>query len=107
LPNGGVIHCAELNTDYEGYTLVPWEMTEAPVVVPASVTPRQVRLLLLQQDLLDQVETLISQRDRASQITWAYAIEFHRDDPLLLALATDLNLTSEEVDAFFIAAAQL
>ena len=82
-------------------------MAEAPVVVPSSVTPRQVRLLLLQQDLLDQVETLIAQRDRASQITWAHALEFHRNDPLLLALATDLNLTEEQIDQFFIAAAQL
>lgn len=107
LPNETQIHCAELNVEYDGYKLVEWEMTEAPVVVPGSVTPRQVRLLLLQQDLLDQVETLIAQRDRASQITWAYALEFHRNDPLLLALATDLNLTSEEIDQFFIAAAQL
>lgn len=107
LPNDTQIHCPQLNTDYGGYTLVEWEMAEAPVVVPSSVTPRQVRLLLLQQDLLDQVETLIAQRDKASQITWAHALEFHRNDPLLFALATDLNLTEEQIDQFFIAAAQL
>jgi len=27
LPHGNV-HCPELNTDYEGYTLVPWELED-------------------------------------------------------------------------------
>lgn len=77
------------------------------VVVPETVTPRQVRLLLLGQGLLDQVEAMIATRDRASQITWEFALEFRRDDPLLAALATDLNLSPEQVDQFFIAASQL
>lgn len=78
-----------------------------PVVVPETVTPRQVRLLLLQQGLLDQVETLISQQDKATQITWEFAIEFRRNDPLLNNLAQQLNLTEDQVDQFFIAASQL
>lgn len=77
------------------------------IPVPEVVTPRQVRLLLLQQGLLDEVETMISQQDRATQITWEFAIEFRRDDPLLNNLAQQLNLTEEQVDQFFIAASQL
>lgn len=77
------------------------------IPVPEAVTPRQVRLLLLQQGLLDQVEIIISQQDRATQITWEFAIEFRRDDPLLNNLAQQLNLTEEQVDQFFIAASQL
>lgn len=77
------------------------------VVVPEVVTPRQVRLLFLQQGLLDQVEYIISQQDRATQITWEFAIEFKRVDPLLNSLAQTLNLTEEQVDQFFIAASQL
>lgn len=75
--------------------------------VPASVTPRQVRLLLLSQNLLAQVETIIAASDEATKISWEYASEFRRDDPLLLALATQLELTSQQVDEFFIAAATL
>jgi hypothetical protein len=75
--------------------------------VPASVTPRQVRLLLLSQGLLSQVTTLIAQQPEAAQIAWEYASEFRRDDPLLLSLATNLNLTSQQLDEFFIAAAAL
>ena len=81
----------------------------APIPVPQVVSRRQARLLLLQQGLLDQVEVMIALQDRATQITWADAIEFKRNDPLLLALAAapELNLTSEQLDQFFIAAAQL
>lgn len=76
-------------------------------VVPASVTPRQVRLLLLSQNLLTQVEAIIAASDEATKITWQYASEFRRNDPLLEALAQQLGLTDEQVDGFFIAAAQL
>lgn len=72
--------------------------------VPASVTPRQVRLLLLAQGLLPQVEALIAQQDEATKIAWEYASEFRRDDPLLLSLAANLNLTEQQLDEFFIAA---
>lgn len=75
--------------------------------VPESVTPRQVRLLLLGQGLLDQVEQIIAASDRATQITWEFASEFQRDNPLLLALAQNLNLTEAQVDEFFIAAAAI
>lgn len=82
---------------------------DAQAAVPRSITPRQCRLLLLQQGLLAQVEAMIAQQDEATRITWEYAIEFRRDDPLLLALAADsaFNLTPEQLDQFFIAAAQL
>lgn len=79
----------------------------AASTVPASVTPRQVRLLLLGRGLLDQVEAMIAQQDRATQITWDKALEFRRDDPLLLTLGANLGLTSEQIDQFFIAAAAL
>jgi len=79
----------------------------APTTVPQSVTPRQVRLLLLQQGLLDGVEAMIAASDQATQITWQYASTFNRNDPLLDALAARLGLTSQQVDQFFIAAAAL
>jgi hypothetical protein len=88
-----------------------WRWSDGSIVavepVPASVTPRQVRLLLLSQNLLSQVEGIIATSDEATKITWAYASEFRRDDPLLEALSQQLGLTTEQVDAFFIAASKL
>lgn len=76
-------------------------------IVPQSITPRQCRLLLLQQGLLSTVEAMIAQQDEAKRITWEYALEFRRDDPLLTQLATNLGLTSQQIDEFFIAASNL
>lgn len=81
----------------------------AAVPVPESVSPRQVRLLLLQQGLIAMVETLIAQQDEATKITWQYAEIFRRDDPLLnnLASSSALNLSKEELDQFFIEASKI
>lgn len=78
-----------------------------PPPVPYVVTPRQVRLLLLQQGLLADVEAMIASQDAATKITWEYALEFRRDDPLLNQLAANLNLTEQQIDQFFIAASAL
>lgn len=88
-----------------------WRWSDGQIVavepVPASVTPRQVRLLLLSQNLLSQVEAIIAGSDEATKITWQYASEFRRADPLLEALAQQIGLTNEQVDQFFIAASKL
>jgi hypothetical protein len=78
-----------------------------PPSVPSLITPRQVRLFLLQQDMLDSVEEMISTQPKEIQIAWDYALEFRRNDPLLNTLAQNLNLTDEQLDEFFIAASQL
>ena len=80
------------------------EYVAPPPVVPQSITPRQVRLVLLAQGLLASVEDMIAQQDESTRIAWQYASEFRRDDPLLLSLATSLNLTEQQLDDFFIAA---
>lgn len=95
--------------------IVPWsqeriaayEAENSIIRVPKSITPRQCRLILLQQGLLASVEAMIAQQDEATRVAWEYASEFRRDDPLLLQLATNLQLTSQQIDQFFIAAAQL
>lgn len=78
-----------------------------PPAVPASITPRQCRLILEQQKLLPTVEGIIAGMDEPTRITWEYALEFRRDDPLLNQLAVNLKLTPEQIDQFFIAASQL
>lgn len=113
----------QLRNDGEGDYIASWnhptleqptqEQLDAVVIdpnapiVPASVTPRQVRLLLLQQGLLSSVEAMIAQQDEATKITWEFALEFKRSDPLLNALGQNLGLTEQQIDLFFIAAAEL
>ena len=83
------------------------EAAQEAALVPQSVTPRQVRLLLLQQGLLANVEAIIAQQGEATKITWQYASTFNRDDPLLNQLAVTLGLSEQQVDQFFVAAAAL
>jgi hypothetical protein len=87
--------------------IAAYEAEAAALRVPASITPRQCRLVLMAQGLLADVEQMIAEQDQATQITWEYALEFRRDDPLLNALGQNLGLTDAQIDEFFIAAAQL
>lgn len=95
--------------------LAAWEQRRAeadqptPPSVPKVVSARQVRLLLLNQGLLDDVEAIIAQQDRATQIAWEYATEFNREESLLNTLAQQPPLSFDEaqLDQFFMAAAAL
>jgi hypothetical protein len=87
----------EFGNPFEGLEQNNWvvrkiDPSTIPPSVPSSITPRQCRLLLLKKGLLSQVESMIAQQDEATKITWEYALEFERDNPLLLKLATNLNL---------------
>ena len=74
--------------------------------VPQSITPLQAKLQLLKLGLLDEVETLVT-GDRTSQLYWEYASVIERDNEILLMMAEQLGLTSEQVDEMFIAASKL
>jgi len=107
IPTGDIVHAPSVGVDYNGYTLIEWHMDAAPAVVPSRITPRQVRLLLLQQGKLAEVEAMIAGQPEAVRITWEYALEFNRADPLLAQLAGQLGITGEQLDQFFIEAARL
>jgi hypothetical protein len=72
-----------------------------------SVTPRQARLALNAAGLLAQVNAAVAVADQATQITWEFATQIDRNDPLIATLATGLNLSSVQVDALFAQAATL
>ena len=85
------------------------ELAPASIVVPASVTPRQLRLALHFAGKLAQVEAFVAggQAPPEAVISWEYATEFLRSDPMLGQFAAMLGMTGEEVDGLFIAAAQI
>ena len=74
--------------------------------VPQSITARQTRLILLQEGLLDKVESILN-TNRAWQIEWEYASEIERTHPLIGSMQQALNLTDEQVDNLFINGASL
>jgi hypothetical protein len=95
------------NRDYAEYLewLAKGNAPEPYVAPPpppvTSVTPRQARLALLEAGLLDTIETKLKGKTRATQIAWDYATEIRRDDPLITAIAAELNLTSAALDVLF------
>ena len=82
--------------------------------VPSSVTAAQARVALLAQPGSEPGKTLLDDANAACtaaggdiQIYWEYGTEIHRDSPMLASVAHSLNLTSDQIDALFIAASKL
>lgn len=76
--------------------------------VPKSITRRQFKLALLGMGLLDDVEAAVAASpDRALQISYNDALDFERNNPLILAMSAMLGKTEEELDALFILGASL
>ena len=93
--------------DGEHFTPAP----PAPPVVPAAVTMRQARLALLGAGLLPSIDSSIdslpSPQKEAARIEWEYSQEVQRHNGFVSVLAPMLGLTSAQIDALFIGAAQL
>lgn len=86
------------------------EVDALPVAVPPIpqvVSMAQARITLRRANLLSSVNTAVQQAGAETQDAWEYATELRRDSVLVLALATTLNLTSQQVDDLFIAAAAI
>lgn len=79
--------------------------------IPTSVTMRQARLALLQQGLLQSVNTTLSTMEgpegEAARIEWEYASDVERNSPLLQGLTTALGWSEDQVLELFILASSL
>lgn len=96
--------------DMTAEEVAAFEASRGPVKVTA-VAPRQAKLALHNAGLLTAVEAAIAAlpepQKTAAQITWDESLEFQRNNPVLLSLASALGLTSAQVDDLFTAAAAL
>ena len=106
------VPCAPGNSDYAAIQslVAAGELVIAPYVPPPAppvtqVTMRQARLALLAADLLDDVEVMMSEADRAVRIEWEYATVVDRNSPLVVAIGGSLGLTDAQIDALFADAA--
>lgn len=82
-------------------------LTTEPAPAPAAVTPRQMRLALLQLGLMAQVDAYVATLPAAAIIEWEYATAVERTSPLIAAAAAGLEMTDAEVDGLFSLAASL
>jgi hypothetical protein len=69
---------------------------------------RQARLALLQAGLYSNLDTIFNALPvnirTAAIIEWEYALFISRNSPTVAMLAAALNITSDQLDALFIAA---
>lgn len=69
--------------------------------VPLVVSMRQARLALAQVGKLAAVDAAVAAADQATQISWEYATEVRRLDPVMCALARVLGMTDGDLDNLF------
>ena len=81
------------------------EVEDLPDAIPEVVTARQLKRALYDAGLYDQVSAFVATLPRPTFIDWEYATEFRRDHPVLVAGAAALQMTPEQIDALFTAAA--
>lgn len=75
--------------------------------VPQEVSMRQAQQALLQAGMLDTVEQVVAQADRAVQIDWLKGQTVRRDWPALKVVQSLLNMTERQIDELFILADSL
>jgi len=93
---------AEPGGTWDGEQFLPSPPPLPPEPIPVTqITMRQCRLQLLAVGLLDAVEDIVAQADKSIQIEWEYATIVYKSSPLIESFASQLNLTSEQVDEMF------
>lgn len=109
------------NPKYNYYIIAPVKPSEdaiwnngswivPPVVVPQTVSARQVRLWLIRNGFsLTQVDAAIdgiqdTLTRESVRVEWEYAPYIERNHPMLLPLASALGLSNEQIDQAFIEA---
>ena len=96
--------------DIIGYTYnhVTGEFLQPPPspVIPQSVTAFQAKAALLQADLLDDVEAMMTDpaTPRIVKLAWSEALTFERQSPTVVAMGSALGLDDAALDALFVTA---
>lgn len=94
-----------LTQKVEDGVLVPYTPPPPAPTVPHSVSPWQMRRALNQLGLRATVEAAVAVADQDTKDGWEFATEFRRDNALLGAMATNLNMSEQDLDDLFTLAA--
>ncbi|PCD66825.1 hypothetical protein [Rhizobium phaseoli] len=73
----------------------------------AAVSARQFKLQLLAAGLLDSVDAWVAQQPRDVQIAYEYSGTFVKDSEMMTTGFAAMGFTAQQIDGFFVAAAQL
>jgi hypothetical protein len=90
---------------YENGEFVALALHDADV--PRSISPRQVRQALSRAGLRDAVEMAVAGGDQDLKDWWAFATEFERHHPRVLAMADALNVSDKQLDEIWTLGAAL
>lgn len=114
---------AQIGWSWNGSVFTAPTEPPAPIVVPFQITALQFLLQAAADGIITQLEALNAAKTGAvpaviqevfdslspvesfaAAVKWARMTTVLRDDPLVSAVAAQLNMTSEDVDEFFISA---
>lgn len=94
---------------FQGGAWVVADVVPPAPAVPEVVSMRQARIALLAAGHLAAVTAAVAAmpgiEGDVARIEWEYAQDVRRDSPLIGSLAPAVGLSSEQVDALFVAAA--
>lgn len=80
---------------------------ERKALIPASVSPRQIRQALTRFNVRTQVEAAVAAGDQDLKDWWEFATVVERNHPMVVGMATALGISEQELDAIFLAAGAL
>lgn len=89
------------------------EINQRKPTGPNSCSPRQLRIALIKSGInLSAIENQIDAiqdpiQKEIAKTEWEYALEMKKDHPLVSMIATNLNLTNQQIEEIFILAASL
>lgn len=96
-----------MSAQEEADVIAAREARAAIVIVPQSVSPRQIRQALNAAGLRSTVEGFVATGDQDTKDWWEFATAFERTHPRLTAAISALGMTDAQADALFIAAGKL
>lgn len=95
-----------------------WEIKDIPVEVPVPdpasepqviypISPRQIRQALTALNFRAGVESAVAAGDQDLKDWWEFSSSFERNHPEVIAMGTQLGVSSEQLDALWILAGAL